>query len=65
MNKQNRLIDTENKQMVARAGGKGWIGEIGEGDQKVQTSSYKINQSYGCNEQLREYSQQYCNIFVW
>ena len=32
MNKQNRLIDTENKQMVARAGGKGWIGEIGEGD---------------------------------
>lgn len=25
------------------------VGEIGEGGQKVQTSSYKINNSWGCN----------------
>lgn len=26
----------------------GW-GETGEGSQKVQTSSYKMNESWGCN----------------
>ena len=31
--------------MVARGGGCG-VGEIGEGGQEVQTSSYKINNSW-------------------
>ena len=38
--------------MVARGGGRGWgVGEMGEGGQKVQTSSYKINKSWGYNVQ--------------
>ena len=32
------------------------MGEIGEGDREVQTSSYKINKSQGYNAQHREYS---------
>ena len=28
-----------------------------EGDEEVQTSSYKINKSWGCNVQHREYNQ--------
>ena len=39
------------------ARGKGWgVGEMGEGGQKVQTSSYKINKSWGCNVQHVDYS---------
>ena len=38
-------MDTENRWVVAR--GRGWeVGEMGEGGQKVQTSSYKINKSW-------------------
>ena len=38
--KMSKLIDTENKLVVAR--GRRWeIGKISEGGQKVQTSSYK------------------------
>ena len=38
----HELIDTENRLVVAR--GVGWgVGEMGEGGQKVQTSSYKIS----------------------
>ena len=59
------LIDTENKLMVARGEGGKHVGKIGEGDQEVKTSSYKINKSWGCNAQHREHSQQYCNSFVW
>lgn len=46
---------TENKLAVAR--GEGWgKGKTGEGDDKVYTSSYKINESQGCNVQHMEYS---------
>ena len=47
-NKPNKVIDTESMP-EARIGeaGRGW--GVGEGDQKVQTSSYKINKSWGCN----------------
>lgn len=31
--------------------------EVGEGDREVKMSSYKMNQSCGCNVQCREYSQ--------
>ena len=27
------------------------VGAMGKGNQKVQTSSYKINKSWGCNAQ--------------
>lgn len=37
-NKKGKLIDTENK-MVGEAGGENG----GEGNQKIQTSSYKLN----------------------
>lgn len=32
------------------------VGEMDEGSQKVQTSSYKINTSWGCNVQHGDYS---------
>ena len=49
-NKQtkNKLIDTENRLVVARDGM--WeMGKMDEGGQKVHTSSYKTNKSWGCN----------------
>lgn len=42
----HRVVDTENKQVVAggdRAGGRR---EISEGDEEVQTPSFKINKSH-------------------
>lgn len=32
------------------------LGEMGEGDQKAQTSRYKINKSQGCNVQYDDYN---------
>ena len=35
----------------------GWrVGEMGKGGQKVQTSSYKISKSWGCDVQHDDYS---------
>ena len=42
--KQTMVIDTGNRLVVTRGEG-GIVGEMGEGDQKIQTSSYKINKS--------------------
>ena len=44
-NKPNKVIDIEStpEARIGEAGGRG------EGDQKVQISSYKINKSWGCN----------------
>ena len=36
--------------------GKGGDGELEEGPQKVQTSSYKTNKLLGCNVQHDEYN---------
>lgn len=48
MNK-TKLIDTENRLMVARDEG-GWrVGKKSERDQEVQISSYKISKSWECN----------------
>ena len=33
--------------------------EVGEGDQKVQTSNYKIHKFWGCNVQQGDYGDQY------
>ena len=52
------LIDTENGLVVARDG-EGepvGVGRNGEGGQRVQTSSYKINKSRGCNVGHCDYS---------
>lgn len=45
---KTKLIETENKQVVARGWGVGGISEV---SQKVQTSSYQIHKSRGCNVQ--------------
>ena len=42
----------------------GGLREIGEGNEEVQTSSYKINESLVSNAQCREYSPQLRDIFV-
>ena len=47
-NRKSKLIDTENRLVAARDGV--GVGKMGEGNQKVQTSSYKLNKSEGCNE---------------
>ena len=49
-----KLVDTENRLVVARGGGRR-VGKMGEGGQKVQTSSYKINKSQRCNIQYGDY----------
>ena len=40
-----------------------WVKEV-KGSE-VQTSSYTVSQSQGCNIQHKEYGQQYCNKSVW
>ena len=52
------LTDTENRLLVARRGRDGAEeggGKMGEGNQKVQTSNYKMNTSWGCNVQHDDY----------
>ena len=46
-NKKIKLTDTKIRLVVARIQGYVLV-EMGEGNQKVQTSSYKINKSLGC-----------------
>ena len=36
------------------------MGEMGEGGQKVQSSSYNINKFWGCNVQHGDLSELYC-----
>jgi len=43
-----------NRLGVAKGGGEE-VGEMAEGGQKVQTSSYKISRSSGCNVQHGDY----------
>ena len=64
MNKQNRnrLIDTENKPMVARGVG---VGEVGEKDEGIKKHKLVVQQSWECRVQHRESSQSYCNNYVW
>jgi len=47
---KHKPIESKNRLVVGRDEvGRGNVGEMGEGDQKVQTSSYKINKLWGCN----------------
>lgn len=45
----------ENQFVVAK-GGHVEVGEMGKGNQKVQTSSYKVSQSWGYIVQQGDYS---------
>ena len=45
----NKTKPTDNRMVVARGEGAWASGEVGEGAQEVQTSSYKISKSQGCN----------------
>ena len=45
---QQRVIDTENKQVVARGEQGERRKEIGEGDSEAQNSRCKINESWVC-----------------
>ena len=51
--------------MISRreGGGEGDI-KIDEGEE-VDTTSYKIRKSRGCDEQHKKYSQQYYSNFEW
>ena len=54
---QTKLIKTDKRLVIARGGG--WrlgVREVSEGGQKVQTSSYKIIKSWGCNVKHGDYS---------
>ena len=52
--KTNKLTETDDLWLPEV---EGWgEGELEEGGQKVQTSSYKINKYYGCNVQHGDYS---------
>ena len=53
--KKPELMHTEKRLVVARA--RTWgMDQTDEGGQKVQTSSYKISKSWGCNVQCGDYS---------
>ena len=65
--KQNPWIQRKDWWLPEGKGvGNGWNGEMGEGDQEVQTSSHKINKSWGCNIQHGGYNWNwagYCRAF--
>ena len=58
--KTPEFTDTENRLMGCQR----WEMEVGKGGQKIQTSSYKVNKSRGCNAQHGNYSQSYCNLYL-
>ena len=45
--RKSKFIDTGNRLVVARDGG--GVGKIGKEGQKIQMSSYKLNNSWECN----------------
>ena len=53
--RKKKKTQTENRLVVAIKMGWG-VGKMGEEGQKVQTSSYKINKSWGYNVQHGDYS---------
>lgn len=40
------------------------VGKMSKGDQKIQTSSYKINMSWECNIYHGDYSSQFSSIYL-
>ena len=52
---KKRNTKTENELVVAK--GRGWrVGEMGEGGQRIQTSSYKMSKFGGCDIYNGDYS---------
>ena len=56
--KETEVIKTDSRLVVARSEGQG--GKMGEGVQRVQTSTYKMNKLWGCNLQLGDYIGENC-----
>lgn len=57
-------LDTKNRMVVAR-GDEGWgMGKMSERGPEVQTSSYRINKSWGCNVQHGDCSQESCSAYL-
>ena len=54
---KTQLIDTENRMVATQRVGEWGVGVMGEGVQEVQTSSYKISNSWVYNVQDGDYSQ--------
>ena len=55
---KNKFMETNNRLVVARDKG---VGKIGEGGQKIPTSSYKVNKFLGCHiEHVTIGSNMYC-----
>ena len=54
--KKTELINTDKRLIVANDEGTG-VGDAGEGSYKVQTSSYKMNKSWGYEMQPGDYGQ--------
>lgn len=44
---------------------RGGVGEMGEGGEKAQTSSYRVNYVLKVCAQRREYRYQHCNSYFW
>ena len=40
------------------------VGKMSKGDQKIQTSSYKINMSWECNRYHGDYSWQFSSVYL-
>ena len=55
LNKQTKNQAHKYREQIGGWGGVAVVGKMGEGGQKVQTSSYKINKSWGCNVQHGDY----------
>ena len=51
MNKQNETCRYREQIGDCQRGGELGVGKMGKGDQKVQSSSYKISKSWGCKVQ--------------
>ena len=51
--------ETQRRVVFVRGRGQG-VGEMSEGGQNSQTSSYKVNRSWGYNLQYGDYVYRYC-----
>lgn len=61
---KTKSIDTENRLAAAKEEAGEVIGEIGDRDQDVQTSSYEASKSQGDDEQHGGHSREHCTANV-
>ena len=55
-NQTKEYVYRYRSRLVIHRGGSWGLGEMGKGSQKVQTWSYKLNESWGCHVQHGDYS---------